>query len=349
MREDKSDLVERYLYDVVRRLPEKQKKDIEQELRTLIEDMVMEKEEADGGSGDREKYVKEVLEELGNPAKLARSYRGEHDSLISGVYYDSYCYILKIVLICGGIGIVVSNVVSAIIHVVEAEGLTTSIWNDMLGIGSLPTVLIGIFGWITLGYAILERNHVKLNVNEEVWTIDKIPQVPYKKAVISRGESTVGIVFGVLFLIIFLFVPQLLGAWFSKDGQMISVPLFNLSIWRQIAPLFAISIVAGIIDDFVKLIVGRYCYKVMAVTITTGIIGICLSFVILKMFPIWNANFISEISTVTGRIFNSEFDILTYYNTTAFSNGFLIILFLIFLLDIGTTVYYTVRYGENRN
>lgn len=172
----------------MRRLPEKQKKDIEKELRTLIEDMIAEREEA--GEDGREAKVRAVLNEMGNPAKLAKSYRSDRDCLIGGEYYDSYCYLLKIVLICTAVGIVISNLVSAVVHVVEAEGATAQVWDDMRNIGEIPMILVGIFGFITLILAVMERKHVrvKVSVPDTDWSLDKLPLIPYKKAVISRGN-----------------------------------------------------------------------------------------------------------------------------------------------------------------
>lgn len=345
--ERNDDLTERYLYDVVRRLPEKQKKDIEKELRTLIEDMIAEQEEA--GETDREKCTKSVLNSLGSPAKLARSYRGENDCLIGGEYYGSYCYILKIVLICTAVGIFISNVVSSVVQVVETEENAVSLWSDMLNIEPILPALIQVFGVITLIYALMERKHVKVNVGDAEWSLEKLPHIPYKKATISRGESVVGIVFGILCVILFIFAPQLIGAWIQEGDSYKSVPLFNPEIWRQVQPLFLLSFAAGITDDFVKLVAGRYTYTVMTVTIIADTVSFALACLIFKGFPIWNADFVPEIEKLTGKIISSGGDILLYFNTGFFSNIFLLFLLFCFLLDMGTTVYYTVRYGEKRN
>ncbi len=63
----KMEIVERYVYDVTRRLPEAQRKDIELELRGLIEDMLDEYvQDRDVTESD----VEEVLFELGHPRSL---------------------------------------------------------------------------------------------------------------------------------------------------------------------------------------------------------------------------------------------------------------------------------------
>lgn len=58
------DIIDRYVYDTVRRLPKGQRGDIELELRTLIDDML--------AGQNSQAAVESVLTSLGNPAELAR-------------------------------------------------------------------------------------------------------------------------------------------------------------------------------------------------------------------------------------------------------------------------------------
>ena len=58
------ELIERYIYAVSRRLPVSQRADIEQELRTLIEDMIQERCHGEAG----QEQIMALLKELGDPA-----------------------------------------------------------------------------------------------------------------------------------------------------------------------------------------------------------------------------------------------------------------------------------------
>lgn len=342
-----NDIIERYLYDVVRRLPEKQRDDIEKELRSLIEDMVEARMEET--QENREECVKAVLNELGNPAKLAKGYRGENACLISGEYYDSYCFVLKLVLICAGVGLLISAVVSSAVQMVEGQMPLKEIWGEnIVNIGNIPMSLVQIFGLITLVYALMERNHVKVTAKDTPWTLEKLPQIPYKKAVISRMDSAVEMIFNVLVFILFLLVPQLMGAWVSVDGSTVAIPLFNLAIWQQVLPLFLICIGAGFVDSLVKLMKGSYCYPVMIVNLVMNTVSFIISFVIFKMFPIWNENFVPALEKATGRKFCAEYDVLTYFNTASFTNGLLLFILACCLLDSCVVIYRTVRYGERQ-
>lgn len=355
-------LIDRYLYDVVRHLPEKQREDIKRELQTLIEDMAAERAELKDES--EEACIRGVLTELGSPEKLSRSYRGDQNSLISGEYYDKYCYLVKTVLIWVGISILISAIVSGLVRVVESyqvgsfltqggasdiKSVAESAWDEFAIVLSIPAILLNIFGVITLVFAIMERKKVKLDieVQKKEWKLEDLPEIPQKKAVISRGESMAGVVFGVLFLMILLFAPQVLGARIKEGDFYVSIPLLNLTVLRQVMPFIVISVIAGLMDDMVKLIVGKYSYTVLAVNVITGAISMGLTFFVFKFFPIWNPEFMPKMAELTGEIATSKGDIFSYFNTAAFTNGFLLVFFIIMLLDMGLTVYYTVRYGES--
>ena len=75
-------LIEVYIQEVTRRLPEKNREDIALELRSTIEDMLPD--------DYREEDVKSVLEKLGNPAILASGYRDQPMYLIGPRYFDVY-------------------------------------------------------------------------------------------------------------------------------------------------------------------------------------------------------------------------------------------------------------------
>ena len=81
------DLIEVYILEVTRRLPEKSRKDIALELRSTIEDMLPDHY--------AEEDVKKALEKLGNPATLASGYRDRPMHLIGPRYYDLYVSLVE--------------------------------------------------------------------------------------------------------------------------------------------------------------------------------------------------------------------------------------------------------------
>ena len=73
------EMIERYIYEVVRRLPAKQRDDTGRELRSLIDDML---EERGKNGKTRQENAADALRELGAPSVLAGKYRDDKKYLI---------------------------------------------------------------------------------------------------------------------------------------------------------------------------------------------------------------------------------------------------------------------------
>ena len=113
----KNDLIERYIYAVTKRLPKKMQDDVSQELKTLIDDMLMER---CGDITPEEKDIKIVLTELGTPNELYEKYNPQTDKcLIGSPYYSTYKYVLKIVMLCAGLGLLLATLLSTVIDFFE--------------------------------------------------------------------------------------------------------------------------------------------------------------------------------------------------------------------------------------
>src|SRR5690606_39352035 len=107
-------LIDLYIGEVTRRLPEKNRQDIALELRSAIEDMLPE--------DPSEQDVKEVLAEMGNPAVLASGYRDKPMHLIGPRYFDLYISLLKLIL---PIAITVTLIVVIVVAIFTNSGETT--------------------------------------------------------------------------------------------------------------------------------------------------------------------------------------------------------------------------------
>ena len=162
---------------------------------------------------------------------------------------------------------------------------------------------------------------------------------------ISRGDSIVGIVFIVIFSVLLIFAPHFFAAVVTDGETVTTVPVFNLDQWRIILPVFVLSLLIGLVDEILRLVVGLYCKLVMISNIICGTIQILLSIVVLKVLPIWNPNFVLELELALGDNANSGAKFLTYWNADIVSNGLLAFIVIITLLEIGMTIYKTLRYG----
>lgn len=345
MTDQDRDLMERYIYEVVRRLPKEQREEITMELRELIGDMA------------EDSSMAEILQKLGDPAIFARKYRNENRYLIGPDYYDNYEWVMKIVVF----GIAVSAVVSAIVQAITTNSWINAVFKEMIE-NTFVSLACG-FGIVTFIFAVLERQQVKVDLKEEKewsvddlekgkasekksWTPERLGPVPDKRGLISRADSIVSLIFEVVFCVLLIFTPYLFGAYVFDGGEFVrTIPLFNLDHWYMILPVLLLSILIGFIDDLVRLVKGCYCKAVMVSNIVSGLLQLVLLYVALKILPIWNSAFVDEVRTEFGRTVTSKGDIFFYYGTDGFSNIMLGFILLIVCLEVGTTIYKTIRYG----
>src|SRR5688572_27123362 len=96
MKEYEMSLIDRYVAAVGRHLPEKDRADIEAEIRSMIEDMLEERGH-DIKSADN-KVMTETLEQLGDPQLLAAKYSPPKRYLIGPDWYEGYVKVLQRVL-----------------------------------------------------------------------------------------------------------------------------------------------------------------------------------------------------------------------------------------------------------
>lgn len=353
------ELIDRYIYQVVRRLPRDQRGEVSLELQELIGDML----EAGGSAED-------VLSKLGDPAKFAEKYQDRSHCLIGSEYYDNYVWLLRIVLTCVTATVFVVSVIQGIRDgIVLADGETagaaimaagTGIANGFTGIFIAG---LSAFGGVTLAFAVMERRKIRFEMKKEknwtvsdlgdnftgkqkVWTPGNLSPIPHKKAMISRGDSIVGIVFIMIFGVLLIFAPQFFGAVFP-DGEVVrTIPVFNLDQWDIILPLFILSLAIGLADEVLHLVVGHYCRLVMISSIVTGGLQMILLFLLLKAFPLWNPGFATELELYLGGQDGTGLnEIITRWNGDFVSNCFLAFGLMITLLEVGSTVYRTLRYG----
>lgn len=363
MSEKDRELMERYIYEVTRKVSKDQREEIAMELRELIEDMAEEKE------------MLQVLQALGDPAIFARKYQDDNRYLIGPEYYDDYAWVMEIVLFA----VLLSALVSSIV-----QGITGETW---LGVNIKATVdnvidaaanvlsnlivnaitsTIGSFGCVTLIFAVLQRMKVKVELKKKkvwsvkdletedsavkpTWSPEHMAPVPNKKSRISRGDCIASIVFTMVVAGLFIFAPQIFGAYSFEENQPVKfIPLFNLSYWNVLLPLLLCSLFVGLAEDIIKLSQGVYSNVVLAASLISGFLQILLAIVILKILPFWNTSFMSDVTDTFGRAVTSRGDILFYWGTDTFANIFLAFILIVICINAVITIYKCLRYGIDK-
>lgn len=264
-------MIDRYLYDVSRRLPENIRVDVERELRSNIEDMLSE--------NPSEAEIERVLLELGNPAKLAVQYNPKPRYLISPEIFDDYLMVLKIVAIVFGSLLAALAIFKIIFGDIGSAGAVETITSVITSfISGAWTGIIQAFFWVTIIFFIVEYFGGKKGMPG--WTPKNLPEIPKNsKVVISRSDSIATAIFSVLFSTLFLVGtlrhPQFI-AWYEAGAP--AAPLFNEQVVLQFLPMFVAMIVLTLFIATLKLIRGRWSIGIALAqslySILSAVIGI---------------------------------------------------------------------------
>lgn len=331
----KSDLIERYIYAVTRRLPGKTRRDVAKELQTLIADML---EERCGEMTPSEKDIRVVLTELGTPAELYEKYDNDsYQCLIGQPYYTTYKYVLKIVLLCVAFGMSVAGAVS---YLMDGDGL---LWWEAVfeWLGMMWNALLSAFAVLTAVFVFLERR--KVSIDGMGTGLDNLPPVPVDKERISKGEAVFGIVLSIFFVTVFLACPQIFMAVGKKGDTTELIPIFNTEVIRSTWYLIVTFGVLGIVGEVIKLLDGKYTKRVVLTTVITDLLTGILSVLWLCRKDIINPQFAERI----GELFEGEGDFIVtvFGNFQYFFLG--VIVFALVLDSIVTVVKWLQIRGES--
>jgi hypothetical protein len=216
-------LIDRYVTEVGKHLPRKNRLDIEAELRSTLEDMLEDRSQQTGRPAD-EALATELLQEYGSPRSVAATYQ-THLYLIGPRMFPLYTLVLKIVLFAVTLGLTIATIVSFVAANMTSPELLTALGEFAI---SLVSALLAAFGNVTLVFAVIERFVPTARFEEsekEKWTPAELTKQPEPNRV-KIGELVASIVFTAAALLIFNFYPQIVGIWNMENGT-----------WTQIAGL----------------------------------------------------------------------------------------------------------------
>lgn len=284
-----SSLIDRYVYDVIRRLPENSRADVERELKANIGDMLPE----NPGTED----VERVLTTMGAPAKLAEQYRSKPRYLISPALFDDYLTVLKIVIPLIAVILTILRLFSTLMNSPQ-EGNFGQVFGHILGdllTGLFEGITSGFF-WVTLSFGLAEYfNASKL---KETWSTKDLPSIPPSSTVkISRVETVIGMVFSVLFLVM-MAKYQYLIAWYESGPENIHITLFNAIAVNRYLPYLTGLTLLSFVAAAIKFYCARWNYPVALVSGINSIVWTAASILFLKGDDTFNPAFIQRAAQV---------------------------------------------------
>lgn len=288
-------LIELYIYEVTRRLPEKNREDIALELQSTIADMLPDE--------PTEAEVKQVLTQLGNPAILASNYRDRPMHLIGPKYFDVYMNLLKLVLpiamtitLIALIGkIIITSSGDQSIGAFIATIITQGVWQ------LINTAMQTAF-WITLVFAIIERtdklaDQMPVTASFKTWTPDDLKQVtpiPMKKR-ITKWHIFGSLLWTAIWATVYFNASNLLGIYNnSGQGLTFQSPVFNQDVLQSYWLLIVLIIALEIGLAIYKALKKQWTNKVAIFNAVTQIITLGILIIIFTNPALWNHTFINH-------------------------------------------------------
>lgn len=284
-------LIEAYVYEVTRRLPEKSRDDIALELTSAIEDMLPE--------NYTEKELMEALSELGDPAELAASYRDTPKFLIGPKVYDTYMRTMKMI-VPWVIFITILVYIIESIALFSGEESILSVIVKGLGmiIVNIIQMLIQTFFWVTMVFIVIDRVGLARNTDSLIkfgakWTPEDLKHVTVmpKKKIISKGEVIFGFIWTAIWVAFYFNADHLAGIYRSTDGnglQMI-MPFFDqtvlLTYWPIVVPFALFEIGLGMYKWKTK----QWTMKLVAINAVIKVLSVIVFIVMAS-----NANLVNE-------------------------------------------------------
>ncbi|MGB2965231.1 MAG: hypothetical protein WBB69_14720 [Anaerolineales bacterium] len=264
-------LIDRYIHEVGRHLPRKNRTDIQAELRSSVVDSLEDR----FGPEPTEDEMTGFLKDFGRPRKVAASYFPEGQYLIGPRLYPLFQMIAWIVvaavlgaqLLAWGVGIFIAGESYSIL------GILGSLMN------SVPVSL----GWLVITFMILQRFDVRPDTDDETWDPQTLPQINDEEN-LKRGELIVGLVFSIIILVLVFFFPQWIGFVTTPGGKFYPNPVII-----QYLGWIKVSLIVGITLDIFLLWKGRWGTATRFAKIAVNMISIAVLALLIQGHNAWLA------------------------------------------------------------
>ncbi|MEA5015899.1 MAG: hypothetical protein VB099_15195 [Candidatus Limiplasma sp.] len=254
-------LIDRYVYDVIRRLPEKERGDVERELRASIADMLPD----DAGEAETSR----ALETLGDPRRLADQYRVQARYLISPAMMEQYLSAIRIIL---PITAVIMGLLGMVLYLTGGPPLSFGGAVSSLLSGGASACVSALF-ITTLGFALAD--YYQFQNPSRPWSLRDLPNPPSPTSVrIKLGEAIAGMVESVVLIACVVAAGRniQLFAWY-RLGSVSPIPLFTPEALSRFTPWFLLVALLGLAVSFLKLLLGRWTRLLAIVNSVSNLAG----------------------------------------------------------------------------
>jgi hypothetical protein len=281
-----STLTDRYVWAVVRAVPQRQRPELEREVRALVADAI--EARTAPGEADADAAERAALTELGDPNALAARYNDRRQYLIGPELFPEWRRLLTMLLP------IVPPIVGAVVLAADLLGGAAVGEAIVAGLGTGFMVAVQMTFWMTLVFAVIERTTGTTGL-EHTWSVDDLPDLP-DPARIGVGEIVATIVFDVLIIVAVLWVQ--LQPPIVIDGQ--AFPLFDPVLWSFWLPYFLIVTGLEIVLMIAIFMRGRWTYAFATMNALLGAAFAIPAVYLLRNGLLFNPTLVSEIDEATG-------------------------------------------------
>jgi len=258
-------LLDKYVAEVGKYLPRKNRVDIEAEIRSTLEDMLDERKQAEGPATEAE--IVEILKEYGSPREVAATYN-THPYLIGPRLYPIFEMVVRIVMaVVAGVSLL------GLGFALTRSGLTGPEFASSLGewFFGLISSLIAAFGNIVLVFAILERTQVAEKFERDIkdWDPKDLKSEPDRNE-IDLADHIATIIFTFLALVVFNLYPDLFAFRFQSNGTWTILPVLTEAFFRYLPWINIMGLV--------QIVFSGYMLGQRSWTTVTRLLGILVDF-----------------------------------------------------------------------
>ena len=299
-------LIDRYISEVVRRLPAKDREDIGRELWSTMEDLLP--------VGYSEKEERELLMKFGDPAMLADKYRTYPMHLIGPRLFDVYLTVLKIIIPIVVIVVLVILIITTIFSS-AGEASVIGVIVGLIGdaISAAIDVVVNVFFWVTAIFVIIEwvdrsnreAGKPSIELREKGWTPDELKEskdIPKKKT-IARSEPAFDLIWLAVWLSVYFNADKLVGIYGEgSNGLEMITPIFNQSVLLSYWPLVLLVVLLQVVMDVWKWLRRRWDIKLATLNLVVNTLSAAAFFLIFRNSEIFAEGFLSWLEDLFGSL-----------------------------------------------
>ncbi len=245
-----STLTDRYVAAAARGVPERQRPDVELELRASIADAIDARIESGENPAAAERAV---LTGMGDPARLAATYSDRPQYLIGPEYFLEY---QRLVILLLAICVPIVTAIAVVLSIGEGDG-----FGPVIGDAVVTAMMTGVqvAFWTTLVFAILQWTNATQGKPLMPWSLDSLPDHDQRRLVFS--QTIPSLVMLALFAV--AIVWQQIAPFVPGIGDE-RVPILNPDLWSFWLPVLLVLLAAEAVFEIVKYRVGRWSVPLAA-------------------------------------------------------------------------------------